>query len=56
MTSDREGGGGLAKFWLKEGRLREIGTEKGGGGQKSRKFSWRHLCTAPYFTVQIYIV
>ena len=48
MTSALGGGRGSANFWPKEGRLREFGTDKGeGGGQKSRKFGWRHLWTAP---------
>ena len=36
-------GRGLAKFWHKEGRLREIGTDKRGRGKKSQIFSWCHL-------------
>ena len=39
MTS-AEGG---AKFWHKEGRLREIGADKRGGGQKSQIFYWCHI-------------
>ena len=39
MTSDREGEGGLAKFWSKKGRLRGFGTEKGEGVQNHKIFA-----------------
>ena len=42
MTSDRVGGGGLANFWPKEGRLRNLYTmnsDKGDGVQTPKNLS-----------------
>ena len=52
----RGGGRGLPKFWRSKGGcvilVLWIGPkcwQGGGGGQKSQKFSWRHLWTAPKY-------
>ena len=42
---------GLANFWQKEGRLRDLyakNSDRGGGCQKFKKFSWRHLYMTPW--------
>ena len=54
MTSAERGRGKVPKFWCSKGGCVILVLQicpkcwQGGGGQKSRKFSWRHLWTAPY--------
>ena len=43
----QRGGGGLVNVWSKQGISILWILTIGGGGPKSRKFCWRHLCTPP---------